>query len=91
VNVVAYSGVLDGSCPANAGTSLGDEACESTPGPVKDDKTEVYLVDGQRIIEMRKGSGMMVSRRVGGPGLQTWGTEETGIDSHWHVVPHDPL
>jgi len=81
VNAVGNSGVLDRSCPANAGVSLGDAACESTPGPVKDDKTEVYLYDGQRIIEVRNGSGMIVSRRVGGLGLQTWGTDDTGIDS----------
>jgi len=45
------------------------------------DKTEVYLFDGQGTIETRNGSGTMVSPRVGGPGLPTWGTDDTGIDS----------
>jgi len=44
-------------------------------------QTVVYCYGGQRIIEMRNDSGMMVSRRVGGPGLQTCGTDDTGIDS----------
>ncbi|MFH1111045.1 MAG: hypothetical protein V1790_17885 [Planctomycetota bacterium] len=62
--VVTSSGVLDWSYPAAAGASPGDAACESTPGPVKDNKTEVYFYDGQQIVQINNGSGTMVQQVI---------------------------
>ncbi|MFH1111233.1 MAG: hypothetical protein V1790_18850 [Planctomycetota bacterium] len=62
--VVTIAGVLDWSYSAATGASPGDAACKSTPGPVKDHKTEVYFYEGQRIVQINNGSGAMVQQVI---------------------------